>query len=79
MGLFGAYVYKDKKKQKWWLHSKTQGKTTFYYFSRSEEDAKQDMPGGYEVLFNERSGIPMLRKTVNRKDKQKPEKSGEGA
>ena len=72
MGLFGPYVYKDKAtNKKWWLHSRTQGKTTFYYFSKEQEDAMQDIPGGYEVLFNERSGIPMLRKTEKRKEKQK--------
>ena len=76
MGLFGAYVYKDKAtKKKWWLHSRTQGKNTFYYFSKEPEDAMQGIPPGYEVLFNSRSGIPMLRKTSKRKDKQKADKS----
>ena len=79
MGLFGPYVYKDKAtNKKWWLHSRTQGKTTFYYFSKESEDAMMNIPGGYEVLFHEQSGIPMLRKIAKRQAKAKAEKAAKG-
>ena len=70
-------MYKDKKTNvKWWLHSKSRGKTTFYFFSKEQEDSLQDIPGGYEVTFNERSGIPLLRKISKRREREKFEKEG---
>jgi hypothetical protein len=64
MGLFGPFVYKSKKGIKWWLHMKQQGKRKLYFFSKNPIDALPALPQGYEVVENERTGLPMLRKKV---------------
>ena len=33
-----------------------------YYFARVAKDNAVDMPNGYEVMENSRTGLPMLRK-----------------
>lgn len=33
-----------------------------YYFARKQGDNAVDMPNGYEVMENSRTGLPMLRK-----------------
>ena len=63
MGLFGSYVYKDKNKVKWWLHVKQAKKTKFYYFSKDPMFALPALPRGYDVIENQRTGLPMLKKT----------------
>jgi len=36
---------------------------TIYFFARQEkEGAMDDLPAGYEVMENSRTGLPMLRK-----------------
>jgi hypothetical protein len=62
MGWFGPYVYKDKNKQKWWLHSKEKGKTKVYYFSKDSEGAVYDIPSNYQITVNKITGLPMLKK-----------------
>jgi len=74
MGWFGPFIYKDKNKKKWWLHSKEFNKKKFYFFSKDDVDALPDLPPGYEVTFNEKSGIPLLRKTEKKKMQAKLEK-----
>ncbi len=62
MGLFGPYVYKDKKNVKWYIHSRQKKKTTIYFFSKDPVDAVHDMPKGYKVIINKVNGLPMLTK-----------------
>lgn len=64
MGLFGPFVHKSKNGTKWWLHMKQQGKRKLYFFSKNPIDALPALPPGYEVVENERTGLPMLRKKV---------------
>ena len=79
MGLFGKYVYKDKDKQKWWLHSKTKGKTSVYYFTKEEEDSLEDIPDNYQVITNKTSGMPMLKKLFKApKGAAKPKEENQG-
>lgn len=33
-----------------------------YYFGREQKDNACDLPAGYEVMENSRTGLPMLRK-----------------
>jgi hypothetical protein len=47
------------------------GKVTYYFFSKEETDSLEGIPPGYEIMFNERSGIPLLRKTSKKKAKEK--------
>lgn len=65
-----AYSVKSKKtSETYYLHSKDvtlRGgrKQTIYFFARAEkEGVMNDLPAGYEVMENSRTGLPMLRKT----------------
>jgi hypothetical protein len=62
MGLFGPYVYKAKNGRKYYLHMKTRGRAIIYYFSEDPTDALWDLPPGYEVVENPKTGLPFLRK-----------------
>ncbi len=62
MGLFGPYVYKTKKGEKYWLHVKEKGKAKIYYFSKDPSGALFSLPAGYEVVENPKTGLPFLRK-----------------
>ena len=62
MGLFGQFIYENKKKEKFWLHAKQRGNRTLYYFSKDPRNALNALPRGFEVFENEKSGLPMLRK-----------------
>lgn len=64
-----AYNVKSKKTgETYYLHSREvtlRGgrKQVIYFFARSEkEGVLDDMPAGYEVMENSRTGLPMLRK-----------------
>ena len=65
-----AYSVKSKKTgEEYILHSKDvtlRGgrKQTIYFFAKQErEGACDDIPAGYEVMENSRTGLPMLRKS----------------
>ena len=64
-----AYSVKSKKTgETYYLHSKDvtlRGgrKQTIYFFARTErEGALDDLPDGYAVMENSRTGLPMLKK-----------------
>jgi len=64
-----AYSVQSKKSgQTYYLHSREVtlrgGRLqTIYFFAREVKDgAMDDLPAGYEVMENERTGLPMLRK-----------------
>ena len=64
-----AYSVASKKTgETYYLHSKDvtlRGgrQQTIYFFARQEkEGAMDDLPAGYEVMENSRTGLPMLRK-----------------
>ncbi|MBM3886394.1 hypothetical protein FJ364_00550 [Candidatus Dependentiae bacterium] len=64
-----AYKVKSKKSGKMYhLHTKevelAKGrKQRIYYFAgEAGKDAIDELPAGYEVMENERTGLPMLRK-----------------
>jgi hypothetical protein len=73
MGLFGPYVYitKKGKGRKFYLHMKIKGKVKLYYFSKEPADALGALPNGFEVIENERSDLPFLKKKESKK-KEKP-------
>ena len=64
-----AFSVKSKKSGKtYFLHSKEvklagDRKQMIYYFAgEQKENALNDLPAGYEVMENARTGLPMLRK-----------------
>jgi hypothetical protein len=64
-----AYSAKSKKSGKmYYLHSKEVTlaggrKQNIFYFAGDEgKNALSALPAGYEVMENERTGLPMLRK-----------------
>lgn len=64
-----AYSVKSQKTdQTYYLHSKDvilRGgrQQTIYFFARDVRDGSLDeLPAGYEVMENSRTGLPMLRK-----------------
>lgn len=64
-----AYSAKSKKTgETYYLHSKEvtlRGgrKQTIYYFARDERANACELPSGYEVMENSRTGLPMLKKS----------------
>lgn len=64
-----AYSVKSKKSGKmYYLHTKevelaAGRKQRIYYFAgEAGKDSLDALPAGYEVIENERTGLPMLRK-----------------
>jgi hypothetical protein len=63
-----AYAHKNSKGQTYLLHSKDVvlrgGRNqTIYFFAREEKDGAMDeLPEGYIVVENQRTGLPMLKK-----------------
>jgi hypothetical protein len=62
MGLFGPYIFKNKKGKKFWLHMKVKGKSRIYYFSKDPKGAINSIPKGYEAMEEPKTGLPFLRK-----------------
>jgi len=65
-----AYSVQSKKSgETYYLHSKDvtlRGgrQQTIYYFARTEkEGVMDDLPEGYSVMENSRTGLPMLKKS----------------
>lgn len=63
-----AYSHTNSKGQSYYLHSKDvtlRGgrRQTIYYFAKQvKPGALDDLPGGYMVIENKRTGLPMLKK-----------------
>ena len=63
-----AYSHTNSKGQEYFLHGKVvtlRGgrKQQIYYFAREVKDAAlDDLPNGYQVVENKRTGLPMLKK-----------------
>ena len=64
-----AYAVKSKKSKKtYYLHTKEvklagNRKQRIYYFAGEEgKNSLDELPAGYEVIENARTGLPMLRK-----------------
>ncbi len=52
-----GYSHENSKGIIYYLHQKG----TLFFFSKKEEEGI-DLPEGYEVVENERTGLPMLKK-----------------
>lgn len=66
-----AFSVKSKKSAKtYFLHSKEvelRGgrKQVIFFFSGDDKGGLNDLPAGYEVMENARTGLPMLRKKTS--------------
>lgn len=65
-----AYSKTNSKGQTYYLHSKEvtlRGgrKQRIYYFAKEVDSANalDELPSGYQVIENERTGLPMLKKS----------------
>lgn len=64
-----AFTHTNKDGVKYYLHSKEvqlrgAQKRTIYFFAREVRDGSLiEIPEGMEVIENERTGLPMLRKS----------------
>jgi hypothetical protein len=65
-----AYSYTNKKGQTYYLHTrdvtlKNGRQQTIYFFARDIRDgALEAVPAGYEVVETQRTGMPVLKKSV---------------
>jgi hypothetical protein len=66
-----AYSTTNSKGQEYYLHSKEVNlrggrMQTIYYFAKEvdEENALDEIPAGYQMVENERTGLPMLKKAA---------------
>lgn len=64
-----AYHYTNKKGQSYYLHTRdiilrgSGKKQIIYFFAKTPgEGAVEDVPEGYKVVENERTGLPVLKK-----------------
>ncbi len=62
MGLFGIFTYKSKNGKKYFLHMKERHNVKLYYLSKNPAGALQNMPKGYIVIENKKTGMPMLKR-----------------
>ncbi len=62
MGIFGPYIYENKKGKKFWLHMKKKGKATLYFFSKDPRGALHSLPKGFTVVENPKTGLPFLKR-----------------
>ncbi|CAN5425018.1 hypothetical protein BH23BAC1_BH23BAC1_35380 [soil metagenome] len=63
-----AYTYKNAKGDKYYLHKKENtgrgNEGEIFFFSKEEgKDTLDKLPQGYEVVENDRSGLPVLKKS----------------
>lgn len=68
-----AYSTVSKKSGKtYYLHSKDvtlkggQKQRIFYFAGAASENALDALPAGYKVVENERTGLPLLKKTTTK-------------
>jgi len=63
-----AYSKTNSKGQTYYLHSKDvilrggRPQTIYFFGKEIKEGALDELPEGYEVMENKRTGLPMLRK-----------------
>ena len=65
-----AYSVQSKKSDKtYYLHSKDvtlnggRVQTIYYFAGTARDNALDELPAGYEIMENSRTGLPMLRKS----------------
>lgn len=57
-----GFSYTNKKGVTYWLHEREgKGGAKLFFFSKNPENSI-DLPEGFEVIENERTGLPMIKK-----------------
>ena len=57
-----AFSFKNSRGQPYWLHSREgKGGAKLFFFSKEQGDSI-DLPDGYKVIENKKTGLPMLKK-----------------
>lgn len=62
-----AYKYTNKRGSDYYLHSRKakNSNTRLYFFSKEKkEGVEKELPTGYEIQENDKTGLPILRKKV---------------
>jgi hypothetical protein len=59
-----SFTHTNKKNATYYLNGKiaANGKSTLYFFTKDKRDTAIDLPEGYEVGENDRTGLPYLKK-----------------
>lgn len=63
-----AYSYKTSKGKTYYLHSRDvtlrggRKQTIYYFASEVKKGALDELPKGYKVIENKKTGLPMLKK-----------------
>lgn len=61
-----AFSYKNSKGKTYFLHHKSDtgrgSHGSLFFFSKDKKDALDDVPKGYDVIENERNGVPILKR-----------------
>lgn len=77
-----AFSVKSKKSGKmYYLHTKTvklaggRQQKIYYFAGDIRKDALNDLPAGYEIMENKRTGLPMLRKAGGKSTAKTPAKA----
>ncbi len=64
-------VVSKKTGKKYYLHVKKQGSSNLYYFSKNPEGAISELPEGYEIVENEKTGLIYLKRIGSKKEEKK--------
>lgn len=58
-----TFQYTNSRGQTYWLHSRVgKGGATLFFFSK-DSSGSIDLPSGFKVIENERTGLPMLKRS----------------
>lgn len=60
-----AFEHTNSKGTTYYLHSRQAGKNgtgKLYYFSKDKNGADDQLPAGYEIKENTKTGLPVLKK-----------------
>lgn len=58
-----GFEHKNSRGEKYYLHSKEmKNKRVLFFFSKKSDDSVE-LPQGYKIIENPKTGLPMLKKT----------------
>lgn len=67
-----TYSYKNSKGQTYYLHSKKIGKGELFFFAKEEKvNSIENLPTGYMVVENQRTGLPIIKKLMAQQNESK--------
>lgn len=72
-----AFKHTNSKGNTYYLHSRKVGKgdAKLYFFAKEEkEGAEEQLPSGYDIVENQRTGLPTLKRKDAEKKEEKKDK-----